>query len=452
MQNKSTMSNIYKGIIILLLLTASTLSQAQKQWTLEECMEYAMDNSLLIQQGSLNNQIDQVNLKQARQSRLPNLNGSLGANFSGGRSEDPRTGTLISQTLFSNNISIGSGITIFNGNAINNTIEQNRINALASKLDIDVSKANIALNIGTSYVNALLAKERVKEAQTSLELSQKQLERVDKLIAAGSIPRNDRLDVLAQIANNEQSIILAENNLMITLLSLEQSMNYQEKDRLVIAEAPEVLLNEDPFLLDVFDVYELSKKTFLKSDAYRLQSADLGVDIAKAGLLPQISASVGVGTSYGRSNSDFIENDPYKDQLNENLGYRLGLNVNIPIFNNFQTKAQIERAKINSQLVETQNAQNAQTLLRDVQTALTDAQSSKKQLEAAEKSLEAQEAAFVNAEKRFDLGAINSFDLVTANNQYNSARINQIIQKYDFLFKMKILDIYMGKPLSLGNE
>jgi len=467
---------------IFLCFIISICATAQEQWDLEKCINYAWSHSLNLIQSEYNEQLETINLTQSKHARNPNVNGSAGLGLNFGRSLDPTTNDFLTRSFFSNQYSLSAGMTLFNGFRIRNQLKQSGLNLEAAQKDTEQLKRDLALDVASAYLNALFAQESMNTAQNVLNLSTEQLSQIDKLIAAGSRPRNERLELLAQIAMNEQDYITNENNLNIALLSLKQLMNYNvETDiELVVPDENAITLFSDPDLLTFNEVYQqaLTNQPNIEAGAIRLRSAEMDVEIAKGNNYPTIAAGGSISSNYnnqGRridgfenvvNETDIIFNgqsttvgfpgtnaitskNPYFNQLDENLGYGVGVNVNIPLYNNYQTKAQIERAKLNVLNTESQNELLNQRLKTSVQQTLADAQTAKKAFEASKKSVEAQQAAFQNAEKRFELGAINTYDYILAKNQYDNAEIRVVIAKYDYIFKTKILDFYLGRPLTL---
>jgi len=467
---------------ICILFTISLNSSAQELWDLEKCVNHAWSHSLNLIQSEYNERFESINLTQAKHARNPNVNGSVGVGLNFGRSLDPTTNGFSTKSFLSNQYSLSAGMTLFNGFRIRNQLKQSGMNLDAAQKDTEQLKRDIALDVASAYLNALFAQESMNTARNVLNLSSEQLSQVDKLIAAGSRPRNERLELLAQIATNEQELITNENNLNIALLSLKQLMNYNiETDiKLVVPDENAITLFSDPDLLTFAEVYQmaLTNQPFIEAGKIRLRSAEMDVEIAEGNNYPSISAGGSLSSNYNNkaqrvdgfenviNETDVIFNgqnatvgfpstnpltskNPYFNQLDQNLGYGVGVNMNIPIYNNYQTKAQIERAKLNVLNTETQNELLNQRLRTSVQQALADAQTAKKAFEASQKSVEAQQAAFRNAEKRFELGAINTYDYILAKNQYDNSEIRAIIAKYDYIFKMKILDFYLGRPLTL---
>jgi len=455
---------------------------AQDEWDLEKCIRYAWENSLSIKQLGLDYQSGEIIQKTATQAKYPNLTGSGGAQLNFGRSLDPTTDAFSTQSFFSNSYSLNTGVTLFNGFRIRNQLKQSGLNLEAAEKDIDQARRDIALDVASSYLRAILAKENMATVQFSINLSTEQLTQIDKLIAAGARPRNERLDILAQLSLNEQDFISAQNNLNISMLNLKQLMNYDvEKElTLVIPDENVITLFSDPDKLTFREVYSkaVENQPNIEAGQIRLLSSEMDVDIAKSALYPSIFAGGSIGTNYSNkgqrvdgieeiinntpaqidgeaviigfpSSSLITSKNPYFNQINENLFYGVGLNVNVPIYNNYQAKSSVEQAKLNVLRARTLNEQQLQLLKTSVQQALAEAQTAKKALEVSKTTVEAQEAAFDNAEKRFELGAINTFDYIQAKNQFDSASIRALLAKYDYIFKVKILDFYLGNPLTL---
>lgn len=455
---------------------------AQQEWDLEECIVYAWENSLTLEQSDFNIQLDEISQKQVRHSRNPNLsgNGSLQWNF--GRSLDPTTDAFSTETFFSNQFSLSAGMPIFTGFRIKNQLKQSGLNIDASNLDREQTKMDIAIEVASAYLNALFAQENLNNSSFALDLSKEQLSQIDKLIDAGSRPRNERLDLVAQISSNEQDLIGNENNLNLALLRLKQLMNLdvEEEMSLVIPDENAITLFSDPDLLSYKEVFEkaVQNQPNIEAGKIKLQSAEIGVEIAKSSARPSLSLGGSIGSNYsnkglqidGFENSfvdtpvRIMEQDvnirfpttnaitsksPYFNQLDNNLGYGFGLNLSVPIYDNYQTKGSVERAKLNALSVQNQNKQTQQLLRSAVQQALADAKTAKKTYEAARRTNDAREAAFENAEKRFNLGAINTYDYISAKNSLDTSRIRSIIAKYDYIFRVKILDFYLGRPLTL---
>lgn len=454
---------------------------SQETWTLERCIQEAIANNIQIQQTDLAVRRDEIGVTTARAGRFPSLNASTSFYESFGRQIDPTTNSFNSQNFGNQSYNLNSGITLFNFNYINNTIRQNVENLKASKADKSQMERDIALNVAQAYLVILVAKENLEVSRKSLEQTNEQLTMTDKLIAAGSKNRNARLELLAQQANNEAQIITAENDVTIGFLNLKQLMNIAPDLSMDIAPPAIGLPMENPEEIDYQALISYSIKSQPKFEAleYKLRSALLGEKIARAQGLPSIQAQASAGTSYSTLSQRILSttlerqqipgvllNDepvslsflnptvttgknPYFNQLNQNLGFGLGVGLSIPIYNRNQVKASVQNARLNTENVRLQDSQAKQQLLSDILRALTDAQAARRNLDAANKNYDALNGAYNDTQKRFEIGAANTFELVSAKNNLDNAHRNTIIRKYDYIFKMKVLDYYAGRQIIL---
>jgi outer membrane protein len=467
--------------ILLLLMSFSVIGQSQENWSLQRCIEHALENNLSIEQAKIGVQLADIDVTQAKHNKYPTLNASSSLNKNFGRSIDPVSNDFISQSFVSNNVGLQTGVTIFNGFRIANSLKQAKIDQNASKFDLDQSKRDISLSVANNYLNALFADENLAIAKTQLETSREQLSQTEKLISAGVRPANESLDILAQIATNEQQVIASENSKVIALLGLKRLLRLEPNVSMVLEVPSNVNVESDPDLLTFSDVYNsaLQSQSSVKAGNLRIESARMGEKISKSALMPRVSAFGSIGSNYNNKAQRFdnfndividtdviingdaailgqqrsiplsISDNPYFNQLDENLSYGIGLSLNVPIYNNYSARLGIERSKLNILNSENQNAQLKEQLKTTVQQALADARASKRKLNASEKSVDASKASFENAEKRFNAGTINTFEYVTIKNGLAQSEVNAVIAKYEYLFALKIIDFYMGKPIKL---
>ena len=468
--------------ILVLLFFLSSASYAQETWSLEKCVQYAQQNNLSVRQAQNTIRNAELLVKQSQLNRLPNLSGSIGGGLQFGRTIDPVTNDFKTEQIGFNSYSINGGVMLFGGNQINNSIKQSQVDLEAAKLDATAASNDIALNVALAYLNILLSQEELENAQKQLELSQEQLEQTDKLIQAGSLPKNDRLDFIAQIALNEQTIIVAENSVASNYLLLKQLLELDPNQDIAI-ERPEILIpvdvDPDDFRLNDVFMQALNALPDVEASELRIKSAELQVAINKAFVLPTVSVGGGLSTNYSsvarqvdafetvrQSQTVFIDNSPvnfevetlqptgfsktsFGDQFKDNFGQNVGFSISIPIYSNSRNRINIERARLGVLNAEVANRQVRQTLSSNIQRAIADSQASKRSLEASHKSVEAASQAFDNAQKRFDLGSINSLEYVTARNNLDRAETDLIRARYQYLFNLKVVEFYQGKPLRL---
>ena len=475
------MNNLKLLSFILCISFLPFISFGQEIWSLEKCVNHAIENSLQVEFSELTLSGTEIDVNQAKHSRYPNLSANTNVGWNFGRSVDPTSNQFITETFFNNGLSLSSNVLLYNGGRINNTIQQTLTNNKASLKDLEQTKRDISLNVATVYLNLLFAKENLQNAENQLVLTNDQLLQLNKQIAVGNRPENDRLDIEAQIATNEQSIIEARNNLTINLLNLKQLLRLDPDYNLDIVNPGNVILDTDPDIITFSELYASALKTqpSVAANDMRVQSALIGEKISKAAFLPTISASGNLRSNYsnqGRkldrieetvnpidvvingqtisvgfpSQRTFFSKTPYFDQFNDNLSYGVGFNVNIPIYNNNSARAGLQRATLNTDRAELSLLQTKETLKITVGQAHLDAKAAKARFLATEKTKIAQNNLYNNAVKRFEIGNINAFELTRLKTQMESASINSIIAKYDYLFRTKILDFYLGKPIILA--
>jgi len=473
-----------KAIYYLLIVTFSTFGsglKAQDVWSLEKCVNYALENNLGIKQSQLNVTQSLLTEQLNKNARYPSLSGTSNFGYQFGRTIDPTTNTFSRDAFASQTIGLNASAILYNGGRINNSIEQGKLDAMAAREDLMQSKNDIALTVATAYINTLFAKEQTANAEQRLALTLIQIENTKKLISAGALPANDILDLEAQEALNQQEIISQENVANVALLNLKLLLQLPPDQAFEIVDPNiEVVIDDavDSWTLNEVYAQAVNNQPFIKAGNYRLQSATLGKKIAKSNKLPRLVIFGGIDTRFSdqvplfgtpldqafEQNIVFngipatieqivevpniIGTVPYFDQLSDNLGQNIGLSLNVPIYNNSTANIAEERAKLNVLNTEYANQQLDQNLRADIQQALVDAKASKSQLIAAQKALDATEASFENTEKRFNLGAVNSLELSIARNRLDASQIDLVVAKYTYLFNVKVVDFYRGKAIT----
>lgn len=438
-------------LLMLCALTLSCSAFAQEAWSLQKCISHAKQNNLSLRQSQIAVSQAELTEKGSRMAKMPSINASTNLGFQYGRNIDPTTNDFINTRIGFNNWSVNADAILYNGGAIKNTIKQSEFDLAAAKEDANTQFQNIALQMASAYLSILLAKEQVTIAQQAISQTKEQLSTIDKRINAGTVPKADRLDLLAQIARNEQTLIQAENSVAINYLTLKNILELEPDYNLEIiipTEIMEIQESSEAYALGAVYTQATNTQASIKASEARMKSAELGVPIAKAGMLPIVRAFAGLDTRF--SNASLFQSDPYFNQLDNNFGQNIGLQLNIPIYNKHRNSINIERARLDIINAEVQNKQAKQQLKADVQNAIANASAARLELTASERSLEAAKAAFDNSQKRYDLGAINTLDLTTAKTNLDTAELNVARAKYDYIFRLKIIDFYMGKDLNLN--
>jgi outer membrane protein len=478
-------------LLLLLLVTAFVQrAVAQEVWSLQRCIGYAQEKNLTIKQAQASVKIAQLGENQAKASRLPSINANVSLGQQLGYTVDPTTNSFVNSGISSNSLGLNASIPLYTGGQINHSIKKAKYDAQASEADLAQTTNNLALQVAQAYLTILLNTEQLANAKAQLELSKKQLVNTQKLIDAGNLPAGDKYNVIAQIAREEQTMITTDNNLELSYLNIKQLMQLEPDFPLAI-ERPAVdlkaLENYDAYSL--VQVYETAKNTQpnILANEFRIKSAGEDIEIARAAYLPSVSAYANLNSYYSTaaktfertgktvlsgadsirvydSNNTFsgtlyvqqflpegqLKNITYFNQLNRNFGQGFGVSLSIPIYQNGRTKLSVERAHLSVLNAELQSNQTQQQLKNDIQTSLANVRAAKKQLEASQKTNEAAALAFQNSEKRYALGAINTIELNTAKNSADIAENNLTVSRYDYLFRIKILEFYLGKPLLMN--
>ncbi len=469
--------------VFIISLFVSSMGYGQESWTLEKCIKIALDNNLNIKSSKINLENNEIDIKLSKNARYPNLSVGTNVFWNFGRTIDPTTNSFSTSTFFNNGLNINSNVPLYDGGAMQYNIKKSINDGKALQKDLDQIKNDIALNVASLYLNALFAKEQIEIAQTNLNLSKSNIAQLQTLIKLGNRAQNDALDLEAQIANEEQSILVAKNNYINALMQLKQAMLVNDEFD-VIAKA-DIDLTTDPEIVTLDELYKSALLTQhgITADELRLSSRDLDLKIAKAQRLPTLGAGANIGTNYSNlgqtlkgtqvvkqeqpiditvpgfpsqkgviafeNQIPLFEKANYFRQFDNNLSYGVGFSINMPILTNYRTSASIQRAKLNIESSNIALENKKQDLKVRVQRALSDAIAAKGAVKAAEKALLANQASYDNANKRFQLGAINTFDLANSKTRLDNAKNNLLIAKYDHLFKVKIVEFYQGKSISL---
>jgi outer membrane protein len=440
-----------KILAIIALVAFSFSGQAQKKWSLKECVDHALKNNITIKQNALNLESLKEDVVAAKGSFLPNLNASSGANLNFGSTIDPVSNGRISSTNFSSSYSLRSGITVFNGFRLLNSYKNAQLGVEKSKLELSKIKDDVSLNVVNSYLNILFAKENLAVARVQAEISKKQIEVTQNQVDAGSKAKGELLNSKSTYANDIQNVIALENTLNLALLQLAQLLqvdpNGFDVTTIDVGVPTASLMYNNADL-----VYKkaVENRAEILSAKIGIKQAEMNINIAKSGFLPTVTASASAGTNFSHRYTIFQGqrgNDYFFKQLNDNFGYGVGLSINIPIFNRYQNKVNVNKSIINKEQSELALDNAKLNLQQIIQRAFLDAKAALKSYEAAKTSLEAQQEAFKNAQERYNFGAMTLFDFDQVRNRLVNAESTLIRSKFDYVFKSKVLQFYYGESI-----
>ncbi|HZW77599.1 MAG TPA: TolC family protein [Flavobacteriaceae bacterium] len=469
------MIKYFLSVILSLTFFASI---AQKKWTLEECISHALENNISIRQSELELDLADVGKKDAIGNFLPSLNGTATNAWNTGLTQNVTTGVLQTQTTRNSSYSITAGVGIFQGLRNIRLNQRAALAKMAAQYNLDKMKDDIALMVANSYLQILLNKANLEVAVFQNRLTLEQLARTNDLVDAGVLPRGDLLEIRATDANEKQKIAVAENAVQISLISLAQLLlikdyeNFDIADREfevfpneflnkpvkeIIAAAQEsrseVKIAENRVALAQKDL-ELERSNYYPSlnGFFNYNTRESGADrIVSGGINPdQPTQTIGIVEETGQAvvapNFAFITEPPlpYVEQLWRNDGISYGVQLNLPIFNGLSVRNNVKRRQIELKNSEYQLEQARLDLESNVYQAFVDVQGALKAYEAAQVALESQELAFQYANDRFDVGLTNAFDFSQSKLRLDNAKIELNRTKFDYIFKVKVLELYFG--------
>ncbi|WP_310595324.1 TolC family protein [Flavobacterium sp.] len=443
---------------LVLILFVGLVSQAQsKKWTLEECVKYALENNISIKQSELDTQTAEIDKRGALGKFLPSLNTSASHSWNIGLNQDITTGLLRNQTTQFTSAGANVGIDIYKGLQNQNNLRKANLAIVASKYQLVKMQEDIALNVANAFLQVLFNKENLKVKQEQLAINEKQLARSTELVNAGSIPRGDLLDIKANLALNRQNVVTAENTLLISKLSLSQLLQLKEFEGFdlidgTVAKDENNIMSQTPAA--IFEK-AIESKTDLKIARTNLEIAQKNLAIAKGAFQPTLQGFYGFNSRVSYADVASISGgvlvavpaNPFWTQFDTNKGQSFGAQLSIPVFNGFTVRNNVERSKVTLEKSKNTLAQQELDLQRSVYLAFTDAKGALNASESAIASLESRQEAYNYAKEKFAVGLMNSFDFNQAQTLFVNAQSEVLRTKYDYIFKIKILEFYFGIPI-----
>lgn len=481
------LSTIAFIIISIFFLPIHALGQEGNSWTLQRSVQYALQHNISIQQNVLNERLAKLTLLQSQLSQLPNANASGNYGRSFGRSVDPTSNQFVSGSSY-DFVSLGANVDVlvFGWFQKRNTISKNRYTAMAAQADLDQLRDDVSLNVATGYLRALLAHEQIGVSEKQVELSKAQLDQTRRFAEAGRLPELNVAQLEAQLAGDSSNLITAISDYNSSILDIKALLNLDFATEFVPV-VPDVNISEQAFLTGVTpeQVYNEAVKRFgtVRSSQLKLAAAQKGLAAAKGSLWPNLSIGGQFGTNYATTAKNInvtgisltpvtgsyavdpvthtqyplYQSTPtyttsttaFNTQFDNNFRQTVSLNLNIPIFNAWQSQYSVRQAKINIESQQWNVYQAELKLKQDVYKAYNDALSSIQKYNAADRAVIASQRAFDFAQKRYDIGLTNTVEYLTTQNTLYSAESRKASAKYDLIFKLKVIDYYLGKELKL---
>lgn len=444
--------------LLLLTCLAFKPSFAQKEsWTLEQCITYAFENNIQVQQSELSMEVSRQNVVQSKYNTLPTVNGSATHIYNFGQTIDPFTNQFATSQVRSNQLSLNSSLTLFDGFRTLNTIRRNNADLQASKYDLARMQNDISLNIANQYLQILFNTELLKNAENQLGVTQVQVERIQKLVDAGSMPEGNLREIEAQLASEELQAVNARNQLQLSKLNLAQTLRLENADGFEVVQPNLDNFQGESELSTPGALYltALDNMPQVKQAEYAYYSAEKSKDLAQGAYSPTLTMTGSIGSGFSENNKEFVDNEfrvkPFNDQLDDNFNKSIGFRLSVPIFNGMNSRTSVQRAKLNADRASLDLENTKLQLRQDIEVAHNDAISALKRYKAAEKSVNALILSFEYTKQRFDVGLLNTFEFNNEKNRLNNAESELLQVKFEYIFKSKVLDFYQGKAISFSN-
>lgn len=436
-----------KRIILIVCVMATGYGiQAQEAWSLQKCIEYAIEHNLSIKQQEATRHQSEVELNTAQWSRLPNLNGNVGQSFNFGRALQADN-TYGNRNTANTNFSLGTNIPLFTGLQIPNSIALAKLNLKAATEDLKKAKEDISIQVASYYLQALFNEELSKVAQNQVKLSQEQLDRKVAFFKNGKASEAEVYEAKSRLAQDEMSAVQADNNYRLALLDLSQLLELPTPEGFTIAEPPTVEMNVHLSLPDEVYSQAMTNKPSIKAAQYRLEGAEKSIRIAQSGYYPQLSFGAGLSTNY--YNMSGIETASFSSQWHQNFNKYLQFSLSIPLFNRFATRNRVKSARIQKNALQWRLEESKKTLYKEIQQAYYNALAAEAKYRSSQSASEASEASFKLMSEKYANGKATATEYNEVRTLWMKALSDHIQARYDYLFRSKILDFYKGEPLKL---
>jgi outer membrane protein len=434
--------------IILFLISVSLFSaKAQKLWTLQECIDYTLENNLSLRMQELDVKDKSYLIENERNQALPGVSADMSFTESFNQSGSSNN-TYVKGNSFSSGLGVSAGITLFNGFAIKNSVSQARVNKEAAEFDFEAKKNDVLLLLLQSYLDILLKKEIVDVAQNQLTNTRKEKEAVTIKYEVGEVSKDIYLENLAQEAREMAVLNEAQNNLSYSRLIMAHILDLENPETfdVVNLQLPDLMAKVTlQNTAQLFNEAKMIRPEVLSAEK-NVMSSEFSIAQAKAGYYPTVSAFASYNTSY--YNFHKSDNASLAKQFDVNSRPYLGMRVNIPIFSRFTNSHNVKRAKLNFDAMNLQLAQVENRLRETIQEAYVSAIAAQSQYESAQKSLDATNESFRFAGEKYELGALTPYDYNTAKSQLMQAESQLLQAKYQFIFSAKVLEFYMDNSIS----
>ncbi len=432
---------------VLSLLCASPF-QAQEVWDLKRCIDYAIEHNLTVKQQEVARDKSEVDLSTSKNSRLPDLNGSVSHSFNFGRSIQADN-TYSSINTQNTGFNLSTSVPLFTGMQLTHNIALSKLNLSAAIEDLNKAKEDISIQVASSYLQVLFNQELMEVAHRQVDLSQEIKAQKEAFYKAGKASRAELYEARSRVAQDELSAVQADNNYKLALLDLSQLLELPSPDGFAILSPKVDTVQSQSMAMSPADIYTdaLLIKPSIKAAQYRVQGAQKSIRIAQSAYYPKLSLGAGLSTNF--YNVSGRENGNFGSQLRDNFSQYIGFSLNIPIFNRLSTRNQVRSARLQHTTLSWQLEESKKTLYKEIQQAYYNAQNASAKYRSSRVADEAAEESFALIKEKYLNGKATATEYNESRTAWMKAVSDRIQAKYDYLFRVKILDFYRGIPLEL---
>ena len=445
----------YSLLFSLLALASSGTMAQEKQWTLEECIDYAIEHNIEIKSYELDTQLKEHTLSTSKWSRLPDLNANLGQGFDFGRAPSANETSLENTSAASSSFNVGTSVPIFTGFRIPNEVAAGKLDLRAAFESLNKAKESLSLQVTSNYLNVLFYKELERVRGVQSDLSAEQVTKTEMLVQAGKVPEGQLFDIKAVLANDYTALVEAQNQTKLMLLALAQNLEIGEQIESFKVVEP-MLSDPSQALLGSLqtpdEIYSqaVTTRPMIKEQELLLESSKKRLEIAKSEYYPKLNFSANYRNGYYHYYNNPNPNPPsFSDQLSENQNTNLGLSLSIPIFNRFRVRNQVRSSRVNIFNRELSLDNSKKALFEEIQKAYYNAIAAQRKYAASKESVEATSKSFEYAQEKYNVGKASVFELNEAKTKMAQSLAEQVQSKYEFIFRVKILDFYRGEKITL---
>lgn len=431
-----------KFLIIISIVTLTFSAQAQKVWTLDECVDYAMEHNVTILQSVIGQKSSEYQYKMSKNAWLPTVSADASQSFGFGQSPSAN-GVYVSDNSTSLSFGVSVGMPLFNGLSLYNQMKSSSLEMNAAKKDLEAAKYDLKLLIMSYYMQVVYNKELKAIAEKQLTLTEEQHEKTQQLYELGKVPQSDVYESAAQVATAKSSLVQADNNLMLSLLDIVQALELEDMNDFDVVE-PEIYTPVEAGTLPSQEsTYEfaLNHQPKMEAASMRLEKTEFDVKASKSSWYPSLSLFAGYSNGYYHYfNNNY--NLPFDEQINNNGRTSFGVRLSVPIFNGMQTKYRVAQTKLSIENQELAISTTKKQLKKEIQQAYYSALAAEQKYKAAEETFLSSQVAYNYSKESFEAGRATLLELNESKNRLFKSESEMLQAKYEYLYRVEVLNFY----------